>query len=105
MPSFSITSKSSTPSLQKQNAVPKSKNPLKSVNWSKISDSDSQLVGTIWEKLDETKLYEKEALNLTQVDKIFELVPQRHNLEVTKRVQKSSSTVIDAKRYVCVHFW
>ena len=78
--------------------VPKSKNPLKSVNWTKISDK-SQLVGTIWEKLDETELYGKE-LNLTKVDKIFELVPlaQRSNLEVTKRAQKYSSTVIDAKR-------
>ena len=77
--------------------VPKSKNPLKSVNWTKISDS-SQLEGTIWEKLDETKLYEKE-LNLTKVDKIFELIPaQNNNLEVTKRVPKYSSSVIDAKR-------
>ena len=56
-------------------------------------------MGTIWEKLDETELYGKE-LNLTKVDKIFELVPlaQRSNLEVTKRAQKYSSTVIDAKR-------
>ena len=98
MPSFDFTPKPNIPTLQKQNVVPKSKNPLKSVNWTKISDS-SQLEGTIWEKLDETKLYEKE-LNLTKVDKIFELVPlaQRSNLEVTKRVPKYSSSVIDAKR-------
>ena len=56
-------------------------------------------MGTIWENLDETKLYEK-ALDLTQVDKIFELASQRNNLEVTKRVPRSSNTVIDAKRYV-----
>lgn len=47
--------------------VPQPSNPLKSFNWSKLPDA--KLNGTIWNELDDTKLYN--AMELEYIDKLF----------------------------------
>lgn len=47
--------------------VPRPGNPLKSFNWSKLPDA--KLHGTIWQELDDTKLYN--AMDLHTIDKMF----------------------------------
>ncbi|KAL3267040.1 hypothetical protein HHI36_011182 [Cryptolaemus montrouzieri] len=47
--------------------VPQPANPLKSFNWSKIPDV--KLVGTIWNELDDTKLYN--TMELDSIDRLF----------------------------------
>nr|XP_032518459.1 disheveled-associated activator of morphogenesis 1 [Danaus plexippus plexippus] len=47
--------------------VPTPGNPLKSFNWSKLPDA--KLHGTIWQELDDTKLYN--AMDLNAIDKMF----------------------------------
>lgn len=47
--------------------VPQPSNPLKSFNWSKLPDA--KLTGTIWNELDDTKLYN--TMELDCIDKLF----------------------------------
>lgn len=47
--------------------IPQPSNPLKSFNWSKIPET--KLTGTIWNELDDTKLYN--AMELDCIDKLF----------------------------------
>jgi len=47
--------------------IPRSSNPLKSFNWSKLPDC--KVEGTIWTEIDETRLYK--ALDLAEVDRLF----------------------------------
>merc|ERR1719361_2722014 len=58
---------SALPASAVRKNVPKSANPLKSFNWSKLPDC--KVVGTIWTELDETKLYH--TINLVEIDKLF----------------------------------
>ncbi|XP_068627776.1 disheveled-associated activator of morphogenesis 1 [Battus philenor] len=56
-----------TPAPRPKKHVPTPGNPLKSFNWSKLPDS--KLHGTIWQELDDTRLYT--AIDLHSIDKMF----------------------------------
>lgn len=58
---------SSLPSSAVRKNIPKSANPLKSFNWSKLPDC--KVPGTIWTELDETNLYL--TIDLNEIDKLF----------------------------------
>lgn len=58
--------------------VPTPGNPLKSFNWSKLPDA--KLHGTIWQELDDTKLYN--AMDLNAIDKMF-CAYQKNGVQVT----------------------
>ncbi|XP_050677669.1 disheveled-associated activator of morphogenesis 1 isoform X2 [Leptidea sinapis] len=57
----------SAPQPRPKKNVPTPGNPLKSFNWSKLPDA--KLHGTIWQELDDTKLYN--AIDLHTIDRMF----------------------------------
>lgn len=63
--------------------VPQPSNPLKSFNWSKIPDA--KLSGTIWNELDDTKLYN--TMDLENIDKLF-CAYQKNGVTVSYIVKK-----------------
>lgn len=82
--------------------VPQPSNPLKSFNWSKIPDV--KLSGTIWNELDDTKLYN--AMELDNIDRLFcayqrNGVSNEGSIEDLRQLGKNKTkilSVIDSRR-------
>lgn len=66
-PPLRIGSLTDKPSRMVQKNIPQPSNPLKSFNWCKLPES--KLEGTVWEELDDTKLYKE--IDLLDFDKTF----------------------------------
>ncbi|XP_023932602.1 disheveled-associated activator of morphogenesis 2-like [Lingula anatina] len=83
--------------------IPKSSNPLKSFNWSKLPEV--KLAGTVWNDIDDTKLYKM--LDLDEFDKTFSAYQHQQNggeengeiMSTMNRQNKSKElSVIDGRR-------
>uniref|UniRef100_A0A0K0DVU4 FH2 domain-containing protein n=1 Tax=Strongyloides stercoralis TaxID=6248 RepID=A0A0K0DVU4_STRER len=86
----------------KNKNVPKSDNPLKSINWSVIPQE--RIPGTIWEKLEDEKMYEQ--LNLFALSSNFSSQKNEENISdnssiytLTRRIKNDNLiSVIDSRR-------
>uniref|UniRef100_A0A4W3GIM8 Dishevelled associated activator of morphogenesis 1b n=1 Tax=Callorhinchus milii TaxID=7868 RepID=A0A4W3GIM8_CALMI len=85
---------------QKRKNIPQPANPVKSFNWAKLPEN--KLVETIWEEIDDTKVFK--VLDLEEIEKTFsayqrqqkETEANEDTLNSTKKVKELS--VIDGRR-------
>ncbi|XP_062616662.1 disheveled-associated activator of morphogenesis 1-like [Saccostrea cucullata] len=86
-------------STQKFSNIPRPKNPMKSLNWSKLSEA--KIAGTVWSRLDPVKLYRQ--LDLEDFEKTFSAYQKQQNQEGEEGESNKSKankelSVIDGRR-------
>nr|XP_011446761.2 disheveled-associated activator of morphogenesis 1-A isoform X1 [Crassostrea gigas]XP_011446762.2 disheveled-associated activator of morphogenesis 1-A isoform X1 [Crassostrea gigas]XP_011446763.2 disheveled-associated activator of morphogenesis 1-A isoform X1 [Crassostrea gigas]XP_011446764.2 disheveled-associated activator of morphogenesis 1-A isoform X1 [Crassostrea gigas]XP_011446765.2 disheveled-associated activator of morphogenesis 1-A isoform X1 [Crassostrea gigas]XP_011446766.2 dishe len=87
-------------SSQKFSNIPRPKHPMKSLNWSKLSET--KLSGTVWSRLDPSKLYKQ--LDLEDFEHTFSAYQKQQNNDgedtegSTKSKANKELSVIDGRR-------